>query len=138
MPPPKYFPLNVLMNIQGYDSIDEVLSRGLHSMSPEAFETAANETGAIILDTREPQTFAKGFIPNSINIGVDGQFAPWVGALIPDIKQEILIVCEPGREEIASLILAALREVSNGGCARHRSAISALARTISAYVPSPS
>ena len=99
MPPPKYFPLNVLMNIQGYDSIDEVLSRGLHSMSPEAFETAATETGAIILDTREPQIFAKGFIPNSINIGVDGQFAPWVGALIPDIKHEILIVCEPGREE---------------------------------------
>lgn len=99
MPPPKYFPLNVLMNIQGYDSIDQVLERGLHAMSPEAFETAANETGAIVLDTREPQTFAKGFIPNSINIGVDGQFAPWVGALMPDIKQEILIVCEPGREE---------------------------------------
>jgi hydroxyacylglutathione hydrolase len=99
MPPPKYFPLNVLMNIQGYDSIDKVLERGLHAMSPEAFEVAANETGAVVLDTREPQTFAKGFIPNSINIGVDGQFAPWVGALIPDIKQEILIVCEPGREE---------------------------------------
>jgi glyoxylase-like metal-dependent hydrolase (beta-lactamase superfamily II)/rhodanese-related sulfurtransferase len=99
MPPPKYFPLNVLMNIQGYDSIDKVLERGLHAMSPEAFEVAANETGAIVLDTREPQVFAKGFIPNSINIGVDGQFAPWVGALIPDIKQEILIVCEPGREE---------------------------------------
>jgi glyoxylase-like metal-dependent hydrolase (beta-lactamase superfamily II)/rhodanese-related sulfurtransferase len=99
MPPPKYFPLNVLMNIQGYDSIDEVLKRGLQSMSPEAFEAAANETGAIILDTRDAQIFAKGFIPNSINIGVDGQFAPWVGALIPDIKQEILIVCEPGREE---------------------------------------
>jgi hydroxyacylglutathione hydrolase len=99
MPPPKYFPLNVLMNIKGYDSIDEVLQRGLHAMSPDAFETAANETGAIVIDTREPQTFAKGFIPNSINIGIDGQFAPWVGALIPDIKQEILIVCEPGREE---------------------------------------
>jgi rhodanese-related sulfurtransferase len=99
VPPPKYFPLNVLMNIQGYDSIDKVLQRGLHAMSPEAFETAANETGAIILDTRDPLVFAKGFIPNSINIGVDGQFAPWVGALIPDIKQEILIVCEPGREE---------------------------------------
>jgi glyoxylase-like metal-dependent hydrolase (beta-lactamase superfamily II)/rhodanese-related sulfurtransferase len=99
MPPPKYFPLNVLMNIQGYDSIDHVLKRGLHAMNPEAFETAANETGAVVLDTRDPQTFAKGFVPNSINIGVDGQFAPWVGALIPDIKQEILIVCEPGREE---------------------------------------
>ena len=98
-PPPKYFPLNVLMNIQGYDSIEKVLERGLHAMSPATFETAANETGAIILDTRDPQTFAKGFIPNSINIGVDGTFAPWVGTLIPDIKQELLLVCEPGREE---------------------------------------
>jgi len=99
MPPPSYFPLNVMLNKQGYESIDEVLKRGQHAMSPEAFETAANETGAIILDTRDPQIFAKGFVPNSINIGIDGQFAPWVGALIPDIKQEILIVCEPGREE---------------------------------------
>ncbi|HEX6849065.1 MAG TPA: MBL fold metallo-hydrolase, partial [Chitinophagaceae bacterium] len=98
-PPPKYFPLNVLMNIKGYDSIDEVLQRGLHEMSPDAFEAAANETGAFVLDTRDAQVFAKGFVPNSINIGVDGQFAPWVGALIPDIKQEILLVCEPGREE---------------------------------------
>lgn len=99
MPPPSYFPLNVMLNIQGYESIDEVLKRGQHAMSPEAFEAAANETGAIILDTRDTQTFAKGFVPNAINIGIDGQFAPWVGALIPDIKQEILIVCEPGREE---------------------------------------
>lgn len=98
-PPPKYFPLNVLMNIKGYDSIDQVLERGLHAMSPDAFEVAANETGAIILDTRDPQNFAKGFIPNSINIGVDGTFAPWVGTLIPDIKQQILLVCDPGREE---------------------------------------
>lgn len=98
-PPPKYFPLNVLMNIKGYDSIDQVLERGLHAMSPDAFEAAANETGAIILDTRDAQVFAKGFVPNSINIGVDGQFAPWVGSLITDIKQEILLVCEPGREE---------------------------------------
>ena len=99
LPPPSYFPLNVMLNKQGYESIDDVLQRGQHAMSPEAFETAANETGALILDTRDPQTFAKGFVPNSINIGVDGQFAPWVGAMIPDIKQEILIVCEPGREE---------------------------------------
>jgi rhodanese-related sulfurtransferase len=68
-------------------------------MTPDAFEAAANETGAIILDTRDPQTFASGFIPNSINIGLDGTFAPWVGTLIPDIRQEILLVCEPGKEE---------------------------------------
>lgn len=98
MPPPAYFPLNVALNKQGYDSIDEVLKRGTHALSPRAFETAANETGALILDTRDPQTFAKGFVPNAINIGIDGQFAPWVGALIPDVKQELLIITEPGRE----------------------------------------
>ena len=97
--PPSYFPLNVMMNIQGYDSIDKVLERGQHALSPEAFEVAANETGALVLDTREPQTFAKGFVPNSINIGIDGNFAPWVGTMIPDIKQEILLVTDQGREE---------------------------------------
>jgi glyoxylase-like metal-dependent hydrolase (beta-lactamase superfamily II)/rhodanese-related sulfurtransferase len=96
--PPAYFPLNVMMNIQGYDSIDKVLERGQNEMSPNAFETAANETGALILDTRDPQIFAKGFIPNSINIGIDGNFAPWVGAMIPDIKQEILLVTDKDRE----------------------------------------
>ena len=97
--PPAYFPLNVLMNIQGYDSIDKVLARGQHALSPEGFEAAANETSALILDTRDPQTFAVGFVPNSINIGIDGSFAPWVGAMIPDIKQEILLVTDEGREE---------------------------------------
>lgn len=98
-PPPAYFPQNVLMNIQGYDSIDEVLARGVKPLSPAEFEAAANETGALILDTRDAQTFAKGFIPNSINIGIDGSFAVWVGAMIPDLKQEILVVAEEGREE---------------------------------------
>lgn len=97
--PPAYFPLNVMLNIQGYESIDKVLERGLHAMSPDAFETASNETGALMLDVRPAQTFAKGFIPNSINIGLQGSFAPWVGAMIPDIKQEILLICEPGTEE---------------------------------------
>jgi hydroxyacylglutathione hydrolase len=99
MPPPAYFPLNVMLNKQGYESIDEVIKRGKIGLSPDAFELAANETGALILDTREAQVFAKGFIPNSINIGIDGSFAPWVGAMIPDIRQKILIVDEPGREE---------------------------------------
>lgn len=97
--PPAYFPLNVMLNIQGYESIDTVLARGQQALSPDAFETAANETGALILDTRDPQVFTKAFIPNSINIGIDGSFAPWVGAMIPDIRQEILIVAEAGREE---------------------------------------
>ena len=97
--PPAYFPLNVMLNIKGYESIDKVLERGQHALSPEAFEAAANETSALILDTRDPQTFTKGFVPNSINIGIDGSFAPWVGAMIPDIKQEILLVTDEGREE---------------------------------------
>ena len=99
VPPPAYFPLNVGMNKFGYDSIDEVLHRGVHALSPRAFDAAANETSALVLDTRDAQVFSEGFVPNSINIGVDGNFAPWVGALIPDIKQQILIITEPGREE---------------------------------------
>lgn len=98
-PPPQYFPQNVMMNKNGYESIDVVMKRGTQALSPEAFEAAANETGAVVLDTRNPQEFAKKFVPNSINIGLNGQFAPWVGALIPDLKQEILLVCEPGSEE---------------------------------------
>jgi glyoxylase-like metal-dependent hydrolase (beta-lactamase superfamily II)/rhodanese-related sulfurtransferase len=97
--PPAYFPLNVMMNIHGYESIDKVLERGQQALSPEAFEAAANETGAVVLDTRSPQVFAKGFIPNAINIGIDGNFAPWVGAMLPDIKQAILIVADQGREQ---------------------------------------
>jgi rhodanese-related sulfurtransferase len=99
MAPPAYFPLNVAMNKHGYDSIDDVMERGNHALSPRAFEVAANETDALILDTRDPQSFSEGFIPNSINIGIDGSFAPWVGALIPDVKQQILLVTAPGREE---------------------------------------
>lgn len=104
--PPAYFPLNVMMNIQGYDSIDKVMERGQHALSPAAFEAAANETGALILDTRDPQVFAQGFIPNAINIGIDGNFAPWVGTLIPDIKQQILLVTDKGREEEVIIRLA--------------------------------
>lgn len=98
LPPPGYFPQNVKMNREGYDSIDTVLERGCQPLDPDAFEAVANETGALILDTRAPKTFAQGFIPNSINIGLDGSFAPWVGALIPDIRQELLIVADNGRE----------------------------------------
>ncbi|MBC7508133.1 MAG: MBL fold metallo-hydrolase, partial [Ferruginibacter sp.] len=93
------FPLNVMLNSQGYESIDKVLQRGQHALSADAFEAVANETSALILDTRDPQTFARGFVPNSINIGIDGSFAPWVGAMIPDIKHEILLVTDEGREE---------------------------------------
>lgn len=97
--PPAYFPMNVLMNIQGYESIDKVLERGLQAMTPDAFEAAANDTGALMLDVRPAREFANGFIPNAINIGLEGSFAPWVGAMIPDITQEILLICDPGTEE---------------------------------------
>lgn len=99
LPPPQYFAKNAMMNKSGYENVDEVMKRGLKELTPDAFEAAAEETGALILDTRAPQTFKDGFIPKSINIGIDGDFAPWVGTLIPDIKQELLIVAEPGREE---------------------------------------
>ncbi len=97
--PPQYFPQNVMLNKQGYESFDVVMNRAAQALSPEAFEAAANETGAVILDTRAAQTFAQGFIPNATNIGLNGQFAPWVGALIPDVKQEILLITEAGQEE---------------------------------------
>lgn len=99
MPPPAYFPENVLMNVNGYESIDRVLERGAQALDAAAFEAVANQTGAVVLDTRDAEIFAKGFVPNSINIGINGGFAPWVGALIPDIKQNILLITEQGREE---------------------------------------
>ena len=106
MPPPSYFPKNVLMNINGYDGIDEVMKRGTKALSPDEFDVIANETKALVLDTRNAKTFGEGFIPNSINIGIDGSFAVWVGTLIPDIKQEILLVTENGREKEAITRLA--------------------------------
>ncbi|MFN8117015.1 MAG: MBL fold metallo-hydrolase [Bacteroidia bacterium] len=98
VPPPGYFPQNVLMNIKGYESIDNVMQKGSRALSVVEFEAAANETQALIIDTRKSQVFNKGFVPNSINIGIDGSFATWVGTLIPSVKQEILIVADEGRE----------------------------------------
>ncbi len=97
--PPGYFPQNVLMNIKGYDSLDTVMDRAKAPLSVDAFEAAANETGALMLDTREAVDFAKGFIPNSINIALDGNFAQWVGEMIPDVKQEILLITYPDQQE---------------------------------------
>lgn len=96
--PPGYFPENARLNKEGYPSIDEVLLRGSRALKPEEFELVANESDALVLDTRDAQAFAKGFIPRSVNIGVDGNFAPWVGALIPGVNQPLLIIAEPGRE----------------------------------------
>lgn len=99
MPPPAYFPANVSMNKNGYESIDSVMNHGMRALNIEEFETIANTTEAIVLDTRDAVEFAKGFIPRSIQIGIKGDFAPWVGALIRDVKQPILLVAENGKEE---------------------------------------
>lgn len=101
LPPPAYFGMNVMMNKKGYGSFDEVLAKGLHALVPDQFEEIAEASGALILDVRNNREFAKGFIPQSINIGLDGDFAPWVGALIADVNQPILLVTENGAEEEA-------------------------------------
>tara|TARA_B100000767_G_scaffold9254_1_gene9046 strand:+ start:727 stop:2133 length:1407 start_codon:yes stop_codon:yes gene_type:complete len=92
LPPPAYFPLNVALNKEGYKSIDEVIKRGTRALSPKDFELVANETDALIIDVRHQFEFIKGFIPQSIFIGLGGTFAPWVGALVKDIHQSILLV----------------------------------------------
>ena len=99
LPPPAYFPLNVKMNKEGYKDIAEVIEKGNVGMSAEKFELAANSTGAVVLDVRHQNNFADAHIPRSIFIGIDGGFAPWVGALIKDVEQPILLVAPKGRVE---------------------------------------
>ncbi|MGB5320453.1 MBL fold metallo-hydrolase [Eudoraea sp.] len=101
LPPPKYFPLNVKMNKEGYEDIATVLERGTNALSPDEFERIANDTAALVLDVRPQEEFIKGHIPRSIFIGLNGDFAPWVGALIADVKQPILLVSPVGKEEEA-------------------------------------
>ena len=97
--PPSYFPANVKLNREGYEDIDEVLTRGTRALSPDELEQVVNDTGALVLDVRGREEFAKAHIPRSIFIGIDGGFAPWVGALVKDVHQPIILVVEPGREE---------------------------------------
>ena len=97
--PPQYFPKNAMMNKGGYDSFDEILKKGNIPLSPAEFERIANETDALILDTRMPESYRDGHVPNSIFIGLDGSFAVWVGTLITDLDQEILLVTDPGHEQ---------------------------------------
>lgn len=101
LPPPTYFGMNVMMNKQGYKSFDEVMFNGLNALSPEEFEKTAELFGALILDVRNNDVFTKGFVPQSINIGLNGDFAPWVGALIGDVKQPILLVTDENKQEEA-------------------------------------
>lgn len=99
LPPPSYFPLNVAMNKKGYDSFDTVKERGLRALSPAEFEQMADSTDAVMLDTRAAADYAKANIPQSINIGIKGDFAPWVGAIIGDVKQPMLLITDEGMEE---------------------------------------
>jgi len=106
MPPPQYFAKNAAINKNGYASFADVQKKGLVPLEAEEFESTANLTGALILDTRDPADFAKGFIPSSINIGLGGQFAPWVGALITDLQQPLLLIVDEGKAEEAIMRLA--------------------------------
>jgi len=98
LPPPAYFPQNVMMNKEGYDDLDTIIKRGTQGFTPTNFESKVNETGAIVLDVRHQNDFVLGHIPRSIFIGIDGGFAPWVGSLIGDVKQPILLITPEGRE----------------------------------------
>ncbi|MBB6500294.1 MBL fold metallo-hydrolase [Pedobacter cryoconitis] len=106
LPPPQYFAKNAAINKNGYESFAQVREKGLIPMLPEEFEATVNHAGALIIDTRDPQEFAKSFIPSSINIGLNGQFAPWVGALVTDLKQPLLLIVEEGKAEEAITRLA--------------------------------
>lgn len=99
LPPPGYFGMNVAMNKSGYQEFESVLNNGLKAFSADEFESLAEQADALILDTRDNGNFYKGFIPQSINIGLNGEFAPWVGALIVDVKQPIILVTEKDKEE---------------------------------------
>ena len=101
LPPPAYFGLNVALNKKGYESFESVLHNGMRALTPAEFEAAAENTEALILDTRDNAEFYKGFIPQSVNIGLNGDFAPWVGSLIVDVKQPLLLVTDEGKEEEA-------------------------------------
>jgi glyoxylase-like metal-dependent hydrolase (beta-lactamase superfamily II)/rhodanese-related sulfurtransferase len=100
-PPPGYFPQNVAMNKKGYTAFNEVLNKGMTALDPLAFELVAESSGAVLLDARTAAEFYSGFIPQSVNISVKGDFAPWVGALIMDVTQPILLITTPGDEEEA-------------------------------------
>lgn len=98
LPPPAYFPMNVAMNKKGYESVDVVMGNGMRALGVAEFEAAAETMDAVVLDTRNPANFALGFVPRSINIGIDGQFAPWVGSVIGDVKTPLLLITDEGRE----------------------------------------
>lgn len=104
--PPAYFPQNVLMNIKGYSSLDDVMKTGTTPLTPQQFKQLAAQSGAVVLDVRHEDDFIKQHIPGSIFIGLHGGFAPWVGALIMDVNQPLLLVTPEGKETEAITRLA--------------------------------
>lgn len=99
LPPPAYFPLNVKLNKEGYQDVSEVINRGKTAIKVEDLESIVENTGALVLDVRHQNDFGQAHIPKSIFIGIDGGFAPWVGALIKDVQQAMILVVEPERLE---------------------------------------
>ncbi|MDH5598594.1 MAG: rhodanese-like domain-containing protein, partial [Cyclobacteriaceae bacterium] len=104
--PPQYFPKNVMMNKLGYESIDTILKAGTKALTPDEFEELVNREGAVMIDARKIEDFRDSHIPNSISIGINGSFATWVGTLIRDINQAIVLVTDEGKEEEAVTRLA--------------------------------
>ncbi len=104
--PPQYFPKNAVMNRMGYESIDEALERGVVALDPRQFRDYAERDDALILDTRHSQAYIEDHIPGSVWIGIDDNFAPWVGALIPDLQQKIIFLADKGREQEVVIRLA--------------------------------
>ncbi|MFN8164609.1 MAG: MBL fold metallo-hydrolase [Bacteroidia bacterium] len=102
--PPAYFFKDAMINKKGYESLDDVMSRNRRALTPAEVETE-QKNGALILDTRIPDDFEKGFIPGSINVGLNGMFAIWVGTVI-DISKPLVVVCDEGKEEESILRLA--------------------------------
>jgi glyoxylase-like metal-dependent hydrolase (beta-lactamase superfamily II) len=97
--PPAYFPQNVMLNIKGYQSLEAVMQNSNVALSPKEFETIANQDDVIVLDVRHENDFVKAHIPNSIFIGIQGNFAPWVGSLLRDVNQKLLLITPEGKEE---------------------------------------
>lgn len=105
-PPPSYFPQNVLMNIQGYEGVDDVVTQGKTPLAADQFATLAEADDVMVLDTRIAAVYAKGFIPGALNVGLDGDFAVWVGTILKDVNQKLVFVTEEGREEEVAVRLA--------------------------------
>jgi len=106
LPPPAYFPLNVKLNKEGYEDIEKVIAKGQHALTPREFEVAANETEAVMLDVRHQHDFVAGHVPRSIFIGLNGSFAPWVGALIKDVNMPILLIADEDKIQEAIIRLS--------------------------------